>query len=94
MRFLRLTSGLYYLDMHTKQDPGAQVIEPALGGPAYFQGYASLNTNSYAAFSQAEWDLASRWTLILGARYTNDRKNYHYVQYLCPSAAICRTGST
>ena len=92
MRFLRLTSGLYYLYMHTKQDPGAQVIEPALGGPAYFQGYASLNTNSYAAFSQAEWDLASRWTLILGARYTNDRKNYHYVQYLCPSAAICGNG--
>src|SRR5579883_48480 len=29
--FLRLTSGLYYLNMHTKQDPGAQVVEPALG---------------------------------------------------------------
>lgn len=87
--FLRLTSGVYYLYMHTKQDPGAQLIEPALGGPAYFQGYASLNTNSYAAFSQAEWDFAQRWTFILGARYTNDRKQYHYVQYLCPGSAIC-----
>jgi len=89
--FLRLTSGLYYLNMHTKQDPGAQVVEPALGGPAYFQGYASLNTNAYAAFSQAEWDFARRWTLILGARYTDDRKHYHYIQYLCPGAAFCGT---
>jgi iron complex outermembrane recepter protein len=89
MRFLRLTSGVYYLYMHTKQDPGAQNIEPALGGPAYYQGYASLNTNSLAAFSQAEWDFAPRWTFILGARYTNDRKQYHYVQYLCTSSAIC-----
>lgn len=87
--FLRLTSGVYYLYMHAKQDPGAQVIEPALGGPAYYQGYASLNTNSYAAFSQAEWDFAQRWTFILGARYTNDQKQYHYVQYLCSSSAMC-----
>lgn len=89
MRFLRLTSGVYYLYMHTKQDPGAQVIEAALGGPAYYQGYASLNTNSYAAFSQAEWDFAPRWTFVLGARYSNDQKQYHYVQYLCASSAIC-----
>jgi iron complex outermembrane receptor protein len=89
MGFLRLTSGVYYLYMHTKQDPGAQLIEPALGGPAYYQGYASLNTNSYAAFGQAEWDFARRWTFILGARYSNDQKQYHYVQYLCPDSAIC-----
>lgn len=89
MGFLRLTSGAYYLYMHTKQDPGGQLIEPALGGPAYYQGYASLNTNSYALFSQAEWDFAQRWTFILGARYSDDRKQYHYVQYLCPSSAIC-----
>lgn len=92
MGFMRLTSGVYYLFMHTKQDPGAQLIEPALGGPAYYQGYASLNTSSYAAFGQAEWDFAPRWTFILGARYTNDQKRYHYVQYLCPSSAICGNG--
>jgi len=89
MGFLRLTDGAYYLYMHTNQDPGGQLIEPDLGGPAYYQGYASLNTNSYAVFSQAEWDFAQRWTFILGGRYSDDRKQYHYVQYLCTSSAIC-----
>lgn len=87
----RLTSGLYYLHMHTKQDPGGQIIQPALGGPAYFQGYASLNTNAYAAFGQAEWDFFQNWTGILGLRYTDDKKSYHYIQYVCPSTAPCNT---
>lgn len=89
--FLRLTSGLYYLYMHTNMDPGYQIIEPALGGPAYFQGVASLNTNAYAAFDQAEWDFMPEWTLIVGLRYTDDKKHFNYVQNVCPSLTLCNT---
>jgi iron complex outermembrane receptor protein len=85
----RLTSGLYYLNMHTDMDPSEQIIEPALGGPAYFQGFASLNTNAFAGFSQAEWDFAPQWTFILGLRYSDDQKHYHYVQDVCPNFSPC-----
>jgi len=88
--FLRLTAGMYYLYMHTNMDPNIQIIEPALGGPDYFQGFASLNTNAYAAFSQAEWDFAPQWTLIGGLRYTNDQKHYRYVQNVCPNFNLCQ----
>ncbi len=87
----RLTSGLYYLYMHTNMDPSDQIFQPALGGPAYFQGFASLNTNAYAGFSQVEWDFASQWTAIVGLRYTDDQKHYHYVQNVCPNFAACNT---
>jgi iron complex outermembrane receptor protein len=86
---LRLTTGIYALNMHTRMDPGYQIIEPALGGPAYFQGFAILNTNAYAGFGQLEWDLDSKWTLIGGARYTDDQKHYTYVQYVCGDLAFC-----
>ncbi len=88
-RFLRLTSGLYYLHMRVNMDPSYQIFQPALGGPAYYQGFAALNTNAYAAFGQAEWDFAPQWTLIGGLRYTDDEKRYHYVQDLCPNFAAC-----
>jgi iron complex outermembrane recepter protein len=88
-RFLRLTGGLYYLYMHVNMDPSYQIFQPALGGPAYYEGFAALSTNAYAAFSQAEWDFAPLWTLIGGLRYTDDEKRYHYTQDLCTSAALC-----
>jgi iron complex outermembrane recepter protein len=87
--FLRLTSGLYYLHMRVNMEPSDQIFQPALGGPAYYQGFATLNTNAYAGFSQAEWDFAPQWTLIAGLRYTDDEKRYHYVQDLCTSFAPC-----
>ena len=38
----------------------------------------SLATRSYALFAQTEWDFADYWTLITGARYTRDDKNFNY----------------
>jgi iron complex outermembrane recepter protein len=82
---LRVTSGVVYLYMDAKMDPDIQIIEPA----SYFQGTATQDTKSYAAFSQADWDFARKWTLVLGLRYTDDRRYYNYVQHLCPGFAAC-----
>ena len=84
-RNLRLTSGLIYLYMDAKMDPNFQIIEPA----DYFRGTATQWTKSYAAFSQADWTFARKWTLVLGLRYTDDRRYYDYAQNLCPSFAPC-----
>ena len=32
-------------------------------------------TNSYSAYGQADWTFVPKWTLTLGARYTEDRKD-------------------
>ena len=35
-----------------------------------------LETTSYAAFGQVDWAFADRWTLGLGIRYTDEKKDY------------------
>lgn len=38
-------------------------------------------TNSYSAYGQADWKFAPRWTLTLGARYTDDLKYININSY-------------
>ena len=56
-----------------------------LNGQGYGAGAASqyyLRTRSEAAFAQGEYDLTSKLTFTLGARYTWDQQLYHY-QFEC-----------
>lgn len=73
---VRLTSGLYYLDMRNRfisnQDWRGAGTNDVISN-------SHLITSAYAAFSQAEWDFAPRWTVIAGARYTRDEKRFTYV---------------
>ncbi len=69
--------GAYYLDM--KWDT-FQSVEGALilGGTSDAQKMTTLglvNSKNWSVFGQAEFDLADRWTLIGGLRWSQDDKN-------------------
>jgi iron complex outermembrane recepter protein len=72
---LRLTSGLYYLymDNHLFDNQDWRGI-----GSTDIVSNAHLFTDAYAVFSQAEWDFAPQWTIVGGARFTDDTKNFRY----------------
>jgi iron complex outermembrane recepter protein len=76
--------GLYQYDQTYDQPQGIRVfgdnsLRTPEGGPAnpdgnflYVDGH--LETQSYAGFGQIDWSLNDAWTLTLGARYTQDKK--------------------
>lgn len=82
----RLTTGANYLD----QDIDARSATPLFFSPAatavifgpnpggmYTQTFHDQQTlKSYAAFGQVEFDLSNQLTLIAGARYTKDKKEF------------------
>jgi iron complex outermembrane receptor protein len=41
----------------------------------------SFESQSASLFGQVEYDFADRWTLIAGARYINEKQEYHYRHY-------------
>lgn len=73
----RWVTGLYYFDASTDrvdvQDAGADFPNPVARNTAgtYHQ---NIDTTSYAVFGQATLDLADRWSLTLGGRYSKDEK--------------------
>ena len=61
---------------------GAQLATPdAQGGLPATKAPYSLTTNSYAFFGQVEYRLTDLVGLTLGARFTNDRKDYSFSWY-------------
>jgi iron complex outermembrane receptor protein len=77
--------GLYQYDQTYDQPQGIRVPnDAALATPAnstianpdrnilLVDGH--LETQSYAGFGQIDWSVADNWTLMLGARYTKDKK--------------------
>lgn len=54
---------------------GGTVPENPRGAFLYVDGH--LETKSYAAFGQIDWEFAQDWTLTGGLRYTYDEKNGH-----------------
>ena len=72
---VRLTSGFYYLHMdnnlYDDQDYRGIGLNDVVSN-------AHLLTTAYAVFAQAEWDVARKWTVIAGIRYTDDTKRYRY----------------
>ena len=89
---LRWVGGVYYLHYDTSMEPITN-FNPAYnnfclgGGPTLGCGpgigvsdtHFTLRTSSPAVFGQVEYDLTPHWTLIGGARYTYDDKEFDYV---------------
>jgi len=71
----RWTSGLYYLHIDSSVLDNQNLAD--LGGVETSSPFG-LKTNSWSLFSQIEWDLTSQLTLVAGARYTRENKDYHY----------------
>jgi iron complex outermembrane receptor protein len=72
---MRWTSGLFYLNVRAGMDPNRDWL--------YFANIViddryKLQTNSYSAFSEVEYDVAPKATLIAGARVTEEYKNFNY----------------
>ncbi len=82
---MRWITGAYYINYKT--DNFEQTTLPDYIPPIpfpYGDGLAQLNltTSSPAVFGQLEYDLSDHWTVIGGARYTIDAKNYT-LDYSC-----------
>jgi len=74
-----MTAGLYYLNI----DAPGTVVQRLFGlGGDQVSNRLSLKTNSYSAFSQGEFAVAPKVTLIGGFRGTRELKDYHYAAFL------------
>lgn len=71
----RLTAGTYYLNINGNYDTGFDY--PQYG--AYFTNPYTQNTESYAGFTQAEWDIVPTVTAIAGVRYTETKIDFDFV---------------
>lgn len=78
---LRWVTGLYYLDIDLDSEfslpaePNS-LFEPLAGVPWEDVALASLRTRSTSAFGQVEYDLPHSLTLIAGARFIRERKDF------------------
>ncbi len=81
---LKWVGGLYYLNIDADSDNGlkfpANGVVP--GAPFDLGSDARLKTNSYSIFGQAEYDVTSDVSFILGARVINENKDYNFQQNL------------
>ena len=72
----RWTAGAYFLSVDGTY---RQAFNVKVLGTLLDANYAQ-KTKSYSVFGQGEYDVAKQLTLILGARYTRDRKRYNYLE--------------
>ncbi len=77
---LNWVAGLYYLNekVPSHQDAWADNFLLFFGVPITYMRTVDddLNTKSYAAFGQVDWQFADRWTLGAGVRFTYEKKDY------------------
>ncbi|PZQ14764.1 MAG: TonB-dependent receptor [Rhodanobacter denitrificans] len=77
---LQATYGLYFLREHvpSEQYAWADDLYTFATLPVTFLRTIGddLNTRSYAAYGQINWEFAPSWTLGAGLRYTRERKEY------------------
>ncbi|HVO00275.1 MAG TPA: TonB-dependent receptor [Steroidobacteraceae bacterium] len=73
---LRWIAGVYFLSYTT--DNQALTDFTGIGGLPGGGAIFSLKSDSYSGFGQLENDFTANWTGILGARYTNDRKEFRF----------------
>ncbi len=95
---LNYTAGLYYWDSDYRIDLTSYIgFGFILGVPGtgpddsvVFPVYQTVmqSTKSYAAFVEADYQLADRWTLTLGGRYTRDEKKSGVIDPLTPQLAV------
>jgi iron complex outermembrane receptor protein len=69
--------GAFYLEDHYNLEQETSIA--AFGGPdgALFQNpFASQDRDSWAVFGEAHFNFGEAWTLTLGGRYTEEKKEY------------------
>lgn len=71
---LTWTTGLYFLDIDGDY---ANVFGSPVFDATEINTYF-LDTESMALFGQVEYELADRWRLIAGARWTSEKKHFEY----------------
>ena len=75
---LTLVSGLYYYDGEScgHFDAILEVFGQALGLPGLTREVTGCNNSkSYAAYAQGSYEFNDKWSMTLGARYTNEKKD-------------------
>ncbi len=72
----RWLGGLYYFDNKVK---GHYLLDLTNLGFVFFDANYTQDSKSWAAFSQVEYDLTPRLTLIAGLRYANETKELDYL---------------
>ncbi len=95
---LSYTAGAYYwesdyrIDLTSYIGFGAILDVPGAGfdDAIVFPVYQTViqSTESYAFFLEADYQFADRWTLTVGGRYTDDKKESGVIDALTPELAI------
>ncbi len=68
-------TGLYYY----KDDRGLITEAPTTADGLFHREIVNLDSQSWAVFGQYEYDLSREWTLIAGARYTDEERDFRQV---------------
>lgn len=69
---LQWQAGAFYL--HTDIDANSALGIGLANPQISLSTLASQKTNSYSIFAQGDWSFADKWKLILGGRYTQEKK--------------------
>lgn len=73
-------AGLFYFDEEQTADGGNSIdialVHPIFGDVLNFRNRAvrEVDTRHFAAFGEVTWDVTERFTLVAGARYTDEEK--------------------
>ncbi|GAB4140106.1 MAG: hypothetical protein Tsb0016_07130 [Sphingomonadales bacterium] len=79
---MRWVTGLYYLNIDNESDNGLKFPQGSVvpGAPFDLGSDAALDTESFSAFGQIEYDLTPELTFIAGARIIQEEKDYEFQQ--------------
>lgn len=79
---MRWVTGLYYLNIDNDSDNGLKFPQGSVvpGAPFDLGSDAALDTESFSAFGQIEYDLTPELTFIAGARIIQEEKDYEFQQ--------------
>ncbi len=76
---LKWVVGGYFFDQDIEMPQNLQFGQD-LDPTFYMQTLALQDSRSYAAFGQIEYDIVDTLSVLVGARYTEERKTYDYTQ--------------
>lgn len=77
---LKYVAGLYTFNEKGTDDVLVSVFAPF--GPAQVNNFADVDNTSNAVYTQLDFGVTDELELTLGARYTEDEKNFDYTQYI------------
>jgi iron complex outermembrane receptor protein len=87
----RWVAGLYYLRIDNDNviglgfSPDSPITLLTFGFPFETSSVVNLETDSWSAFGQVEYDLSDAWTFIAGLRVVSEKKDFQYDNFLFPS---------